>query len=303
MRRLTLLLLAVPLAAQQAPAARDRLLESDRAASEAVASHGVYLGLPAHLADDVVLVWPGAAVLQGSSAISRFLRGQRSVVLARISWQPLHLELAADSTLALEWGVATVDRVASATLPATHRIGRFLAAWKPIDGRWQLSALAFSSLQNGGETVWVDSLGLREWPLLRSSGPVGKFIAADSSFAARAGNAGVANAFSRWAAPDAVTFSASGELAMGRAAIAAGFAGDANHWSWGAAVAAGASTDGSLGWTVGQAVIVGKDRYSKSKYLTLWRRLPNGGVRYFSDGGNGKPSCAPGRSGGRDRHL
>ncbi|MES2305490.1 MAG: hypothetical protein V4558_08280 [Gemmatimonadota bacterium] len=287
MRRLALLLLAAPLAAQS-PSAHERLLEADHATSDAVYTTGAAAALPAALTDDAVLVWPGAAVLKGAPAVTRFLGLQKAVVGAKISWQTQHLEVSRDSSLGLAWGVAIIDRAAGAGLPGSHRIARFLAAWKPVNGAWRISALAFSGLLNGAETVWGDSLGVKEWPLLPSTGAAAKFIAADSSFAALAGKEGAGKAFGYWATPDAVTFSASGELTMGPRSIAAGFDGDANHWSWGA-VAAGASTDGTLGWTVGQAVIAGKDRSSKSKYLTLWRRDANGSVRFISDGGNGRP--------------
>lgn len=290
MRRFTLLLtMALPLAAQEAPPTlRERLLERDHTAAEAVYTKGIVAGLPLHLSDDAVLVWPGAAVLRGPTAISRFLGSQRSAIGARLTWQTLHLETSRDSSLALAWGVAVIDREASVGLPATHRIGRFLAAWKPVGGDWRITALAFSGLLNSAETVWSDSLGPREWPLLPSTSVARTFIAADSSFATMAGKVGAGKAFGHWAAPDAVTFSGSGELTMGARAIEASFAGDANRWSWGA-VAAGASQDGTLGWTVGQAVIAGEERVSKSKYLTLWRRQRDGRVRYFSDGGNGRP--------------
>lgn len=253
-----------PLAAQTAvPTARERLLVADHAAAEAVAIHGVLAGLPPQLSDDAVLVWPGAAVLQGGSNIISFLAAQHSVVGARISWQPLHITLAQDSSLALVWGVAVVDREASSAFPATHRIGRFLAALRPVNGNWKIAALAFSGLLSGAETLWSDSLGAREWPLLRSVGAARHFIAADSAFAAMAGRFGAGKAFAFWAASDAVTFSGTGELSIGPAAIGAGFDGDASHWAWGA-VAAGASLDGSLGWTVGQAVITGKGPDGKS---------------------------------------
>ena len=201
--------------------------------------------------------------------------------------------LAPDSSLALVWGVAVVDREASSSFPATHRIGRLLAAWRPVRGSWEIGALAFSGLLRGAETLWSDSLGAREWPLLRSVGAARHFIAADSAFAAMAGMIGAGKAFTFWASSDAVTFSGTGELSIGPAAIGAGFVGDANHWAWGA-VAAGASLDGSLGWTVGQAVITGqgpdgKALVSRSKYLTLWQRQRDGSVRFISDGGNGRP--------------
>ena len=100
-------------------------------------------------------------------------------------------------------------------------------------------------------------------------------------------------AFAEWAAPDAVTFAASGELNVGPARIGAALAGDASDWQWGA-VAAGAAADGSLGWTVGQATITSKSgtgapEVYRGKYLTLWRRMPDGAIRFIADGGSPRP--------------
>lgn len=288
MRPLLLLIgVAAPLAAQHptAAAARDGVLERAQAASEASYTPGIAVALPAYLSSDAVVLWPGAAVLRGSAQASRFLAAQPSLQGARITWQAMHLEVSDDATLAVMWGGAVVDRPANASSQAAHRTARFLAAWKPLAGEWRITAIAFTGLLNGAETVWNDSLGVRELPMLPSTGAAMVFIAADSTFAAMAGREGAQRAFRHW---DAVTFSGSGELSIGRDAIGAGFEGDDNHWEWGA-VASGASADGSLGWTVGQAVIAGKQRSSKSKYLTLWRREKDGSVRFLSDGGNGRP--------------
>jgi hypothetical protein len=60
-------------------------------------------------------------------------------------------------------------------------------------------------------------------------------------------------------------------------------------WSW-HPVVAGAASDGSMGWTVGEAVITAADGHSgPSKYLTVWKRLGDGTIRYYTDGGNGRP--------------
>ncbi|MES2125400.1 MAG: hypothetical protein V4503_12005 [Gemmatimonadota bacterium] len=283
-------LLVAPLAAQQSPAAaaRELVLERAQAASEASYATGIATALPVYLSIDAAVLWPGAGVLRGSTQVGRFFAAQTSLEGARITWQAMHLEISDDATLALMWGAAVVDRPTLGKVPATHRIARFLAAWQPVSGEWRIAALAFAGLLNGAETVWNDSLGERELPMLPSTGVGGAFIAADSAFAAEAARAGAQRAFTHWAAADAVTFSGTGELSIGRDAIGRGFEGDANQWSWGA-VAAGASADGSLGWTAGQAVIAGKQRTSKSKYLTLWRREKDGSVHFLSDGGNGRP--------------
>ena len=53
---------------------------------------------------------------------------------------------------------------------------------------------------------------------------------------------------------------------------------------------AGASDDGSMGWTVGEAVITAADGHSgPSKYLTVWKRQADGAIRFVTDGGNGRP--------------
>jgi hypothetical protein len=126
--------------------------------------------------------------------------------------------------------------------------------------------------------------------MLRAVGRAARFIAADSAFAADAGINGTQHAFTTWAAPDGMTFAFSGEFNMGPQRIGAVFAGNTAHWEWGP-VAAGASSDGTLGWTVGQATITptGGGIPVRSKYLTLWRRMPDGTIRFIADGGNARP--------------
>ena len=102
-------------------------------------------------------------------------------------------------------------------------------------------------------------------------------------------------AFASWAAPDAVTFGGSGELVRGPEAIQANLSGGpASRWTW-APVAVVGAEDGSLGATVGEAVIT-VDRPGRtvetfhSKYLTAWRRDPSGAVRFVADAGNARPA-------------
>ena len=300
MKRCTGILLAFvatvgELHAQSEPAvtARTALLAADRALTANVAGQSFASAVPDAMTGSAVLVWPAAAVVRGPAIVRQLLAVQPGLAGARISWQPLHVEVAADGSLGLIWGVIALDRDTGVARTPSPRLGRFLAAWRRGGAAWKIEALAVNGVVPAAEARWLEGLGPVDLPALRSTGPAGRFVAADSIFAARAGVKGAAVAFPEWAAPDAVTFAASGELNVGPMRIGAALAGDASDWKWGA-VAAGAAGDGSLGWTVGQATITSKstsgatDVY-KGKYLTLWRRLPGGTIRFIADGGSARP--------------
>lgn len=293
MRRLVLaLLLTLPvrrdLGAQLT--SRAALLEADRDLSAALFASGPRTALPAALGDNAVLLWPWAAVMRGGVVATRFFASQALFEDSHMSWQPLHVEISTDTTLALLFGVATLDRSASPPFPAIHRIGRYLAAWQQTDGHWKLAALSVVNLIAGGEVLWSDRFGPRDLPQLHVTGPATACVAADSNFAADAATGEVSQAFRKWAASDAVTFAGTGELNIGPDKIGQVFAGNAARWAW-STVAADASVDGSLGWTVGQATVTlaGRGVPSKSKFLTLWRRMPDGAIRFIADGGNPRP--------------
>jgi ketosteroid isomerase-like protein len=288
--------LAGGLPAQSGPAVTPHatLLAADRALAARVAAEPFATAVADALSGSGVLVWPAAAVVSGPAVVRQLLATQPGLAGARISWQPLHVEVAADGSLGLIWGVIALARDTGTTRTTVPRLGRFLAAWRREGTTWKIEALAVNGIVPAAEANWVNGvLGPAELSLLRSTGPAGRFVASDSVFAARAGAKGAAVAFAEWAAPDAVTFAGSGELNAGPARIRAALTGDDSDWKWGA-VAAGASGDGSLGWTVGQATITSKtasgapDVY-KGKYLTLWRRLSDGTIRFIADGGNVRP--------------
>jgi len=180
-----------------------------------------------------VLVWPAAAVVRGPAIVRQLLAVQPGLAGARISWQPLHVEVAADGSLGLIWGVIALDRDTGVARTPSPRLGRFLAAWRRGGAAWKIEALAVNGVVPAAEARWLEGLGPVDLPALRSTGPAGRFVAADSIFAARAGVKGAAVAFPEWAAPDAVTFAASGELNVGPMRIGAALAGDASDWKWG----------------------------------------------------------------------
>jgi ketosteroid isomerase-like protein len=270
--------------------ARDELIAADRNLSDALFAHGPISTLPASLGEDGMLVWPSAPVIRGGAAATRFFAGQPLFEDSHLSLQPLRVEIAADTTLAVLYGVSTLDRLAAPPFSAIHRIGRYLAAWTRTKGIWRLAAVSIVSLIANDEVLWSDRLGARELPTIRSTGPAAAFIAADSLFSADANDGAMAQALAKWAAPDGVTFGGTGELNIGPARIRAALSGNTAHWRWGT-VAAGVSSDGTLGWTVGQATITpaGGGAPTKTKYLTLWQRMPDGTIKFVADGGNGRP--------------
>lgn len=281
------LLLTFPLAAQQ-PSAREAVLAADRHLLEAVQRQGVAVALPAAMAKDALLNWPGLAPVVGPGNSRRALEAQPGIARMRWAWQPLRVELSPDGSLALIWGTMARERPSDGSGGPELRLGKYLAVWVPEGDGWRLQALAIAGLFPSSEGRWTPALGPRELPPLRSRGVVGPFVAADSIFASDATREGAAVAFGRWAAPDATIFGGTGELVVGPRAIRSFLQDDRSTWEW-VPVAAGASHDGTLGWTAGQATISGTAGVTRSKYLTFWMRQPNGQVRFFADGGSARP--------------
>jgi hypothetical protein len=128
-----------------------------------------------------------------------------------------------------------------------------------------------------------------------TAGPGAPFAAADRAFAHMARDSGAAAAFGNFAAPTGLTFSGTGEIVTGASFIRARMEESRRRstWVW-APLFAGGSTDDGLGYTIGEATIVStSDRDTKTfytKYLTVWRRMPNGEVRFVVDGGNERPA-------------
>lgn len=280
MTSLLLLLAAPPLAAQSQ---RAILVRSDRALADSSWNHGLRQAIGAGAVEGVVLLWPDAPVVQGKKSVG-LVRALDSV---RVTWQPIGAELASDSTLGVSWGVS----IAEARSAAAPVVGRYIATWRREAAgdswAWRLAALMITDAPPTPSFAFDASLPL-ELPPLAATGAAAPFVTADLDFARLAGDSGAAVAFERWAAPDAHMFAGGGMLVEGPKAIARVMSAPAT-WKW-HPVAAGGASDGSMGWTVGEAVITAADGHSgPSKYLTVWKRQADGLVRYFTDGGNGRP--------------
>lgn len=266
----------------QSASPAEALIARERAVVEASGRDGFAAAIGAALAPDGALLWGGAPVVHGAGPVKALLAAQRPLDSLRLSWQPLGVEAAKDGSLGITWGLIAIGR--DGTAP---RFGRYIAAWRPDGGSWVLAALVAIGIYPPAQTVQPD--GPVTLPAQPAAGPAASFIAADLAFAKLAGEQGASVAFSRYAAPDAITMGP--VLNRGPKAIGEAFeGGPPTKWSW-HPVLAGASTGGDLGWTIGEAIIAPEGSApAYTKYLTIWRKEPGGAVRYLIDGGNARPA-------------
>ena len=176
-------------------------------------------------------------------------------------------------------------------------LGRYLMAWYRQPNGWDLGAFALAEVPGFPPAMVPDSLTLRgpEAILTVGEGDARPYVMADLAFADSAGRATASEAFRHWAAPDGVTFESGGILHRGPEEIAGSLKGmDGTRWAR-RPMAAGAATDGSLGWTAGEVSVSlpgqgGRpDRVIRSTYLTLWQRQPDGSLKFIADGGGDRP--------------
>lgn len=277
----TLALFASPASTQTGV---DALLAAERAVAEASVRDGFAGAILGALAREGSILWPGAPVVSGAEPVRRLLSAQRLLDSVRIGWSPLAVELSSDGTLGVTWGAAVAVR------SGAPQLGRYIAAWHNERGTWKLAALVTFGIVPAVGTTLPPDIGPLRKPPLAPTGSAGPFIAADLGFAKLAGDSGAAVAFETFAAPEAVTFGG-GILNRGPAAIRRSLeGGPPTTWKW-APVLAGAAASGDLGWTIGESEITPSGSPPRpGKYLTIWRRLPDGGVNYLTDGGNPRPA-------------
>jgi ketosteroid isomerase-like protein len=277
-------------ASAQAPSPRASLIQADHAASQAVLHHGIIDGLNGVLDDGAVFLYEGAPVTSGKERIIRLLTAQRSLIPLRMQWFPVIIAISQDGDLGVTSGATTIAVSGQPADSALH-FGHYIAAWRRVEnGPWRIVAL----LENG--LADPDSLVLPE-PWRSDAGPVAisapgrPFAQADLEFARLAADSGAPLAFYRWAAPDVTTPPGTGIMVVGPAAMRARMEGGPlarAAWEW-HPVWGAAAESGDLAVTVGLSKIsTGSDAYI-GKYLTVWRRQPDGSVRFILDSGNDRP--------------
>jgi ketosteroid isomerase-like protein len=276
-----------------AKAARDALLQADRSLSASAQSKGFADGVADALAGDALFLYEGAPIVAGRAKVLGLLKSQPGLSGLRVQWQPLVAIVSTDGSLGATWGVTAIS---SAGKPdSALRFAKYISTWRRgPGGAWQLAAHVDMGLSSEAAVL---SPNLKENstvsgnPLAGAGAP---FAKADIDFAKLAAASGAPVAFGAFAAPDAATLPGSGEIIVGPPAIRARMLESpvaAATWDWRPVYSEGAAS-GDLGFTVGEATIKipgpnGVTDYH-SKYLTVWRRQPDGSARFVVDGGNGR---------------
>jgi len=280
-------LLQAQISKNERQARHDQLIAADRAVADTAMALGFAEAIARAGAPELVLVYPGAPVVAGLDAVRQLLEAQAPLKALTLRWVPLYAEVSSDGSFGVSYGVTGI---ASSEAPPAGplRFGKYLSAWKRVGDGWRMVGHAEVGLLPPGLYTAPSGFAPPALTALPASGPVAVFARADLQFAALAGKQGAPSAFAAFAAPDAVTFAGSGELARGPAAIRQWLGEDESAWSW-RPVAGGGAPD--LGFTVGESVIAPRGEAPfYGKYLTLWRREPGGAIRYISDGGNARPA-------------
>jgi ketosteroid isomerase-like protein len=280
-----LLASAIPAAAQMDLfAARESLRAADHAASAAAETRGLAEGLMPHLADSADVLIPGAVLVRGRESAATALRTS-PFAETRLKLAPVRIDVSADGRSGYTYGGAT-RFAADSSSPA-----RYIAYWIREGVEWKIAAFHYNL---SPEPVTPPPAGFFPEPAATGISHVEADVAAalrqimqaDRDFAALAAAQNPGVAFATFAAPDGALLG--GEY--GPEAIRAAFAGGGGTLEWGPVAGAMAAT-GDLGYTVGTAVRRGADgRVGYTKYLTVWRRQPNGAWRWVVDGGNPRPA-------------
>jgi len=286
---LALVAIGTPLAAQRA-SAHAALLAADSALAATVGRDGLGAALPPAMTDDAHLLEAGQPLLGGRAAIARFLAADAATGAIRFSWRAIRADLSADGRVGYTMGYGPMRVRGDSTVP-----GGYAIAWRRgADGRWQVRAflrapvrVALDSAPAGFGTPAAAHVEIAGATAARTRDEV---MAADVAFAGTAVQRGAGEAFGAWAAPDAAMLSGT----FGPEAIRAAFAGGPpTSYRWAPVDGEGAAS-GELGWTVGtarvEATVDGKPRVNHTKYLTVWKRQPDGSWRWVFDGGNGSPA-------------
>lgn len=279
-------------------AERAALLAADRAHAAASAA-SLVAGFPAALADDAVFLYPGQPIAHGRDAAAALLASLPEPAGRTMTWRPVLAGVSADGTRGYTVGYG--ERRGMTESSGSPWI-KYISYWKKSDaGRWQVAAWALSGSEPGapadapaGCASPASTSSTRAVSASVSTADAGSAARdavrrADSSFAALAARAGAAEAFGTWVADDGVSLGRGAALTCGREAVRRAFDAVAPGALVWAPRVADAAASGDLGFTVGVATIRSEATSHNSKYLTVWKKQPDGQWRFVADGGNAMP--------------
>jgi ketosteroid isomerase-like protein len=284
-------------AAPPRTALRDSLMAADRARSSEAARDGLETAALAWLDDSVVYLRAGATVVYGRDATRPILAFDAAAGAFR-NWQPIGGEIARDGRTGFTFGVATVVPPASdgVGVPGGVRLDRYIAFWRRSPtGSWRIVVYAEMGSPTLPTSVSVPATE-RFVRMLKGGrkAAASAAIRADSAFAAAGERDGLTTAFSTYVAPGGVLF-ANGELVVGPDQVREFYRAqpEGSTLNWQPVFADGAES-GELAVTVGESVFTGRGSTGAvvqrfGKYITVWRRQPDGSWKFLADGGNASP--------------
>jgi ketosteroid isomerase-like protein len=257
------------------------------------AAHADARSIAASATDDVRFLAGAMRIVGGRGELASTLDSLSGHSLARLRWNAVRVDVSSDGGSGYTLGYGTREGP-DGSVPV-----RYIAFWKRAsEGHWSVAALALvrgsaatsTEAPHGCETPAAErALAFAPRSGETDGAPV---IDADARFAARAAESGPGPAFLAFIADDGISLGGAGLMGCGPAALAHTFDGFApGDLTWQPRfgyVAAG----GDLGFTVGVAKIRGAAGTTTSKYLTIWKRQPDGGWRFVADGGSDAPPDA-----------
>lgn len=266
---------------------RASLIATANAVSRHIQTRGIPDALGNAFTSKTLFLSSRVNTIQGRDAAVDFLRND-PIAPSALDWEVIFADVSSDGTQGYTWsqGSFTIDiGTGATTFP-----GFFLIYWRRGDGgAWRIEAMTYNA---GGPQVGPlpDGFGTpntRESPSF--PGSVQRLRQAirntDQNFADASVRRGSGPAFEKFAAPNAIIVG--GPLVFGPADIGVANASGPNDViNWGPRFS-DVSASGDLGFTVGDATfdIEGLGQIF-TKYLTVWRRQPDGRWRYVADLGN-----------------
>jgi ketosteroid isomerase-like protein len=271
---------------------RDELLAADRAFAAASAASNVVDALPAMLTPDALFVF-GPQYLVGAAAVHDALAANPANLATVQRWDPVRADVSSDGTVGYTSGYIELLLPSGAVVP-----GKYLAFWRrDAAGVWKVAAYKRGGRPAGPVSLvppagfeTPDSRHERYVPNTDPASTRAAVMAVDQSFSDLASAIGTGEAFARFVAPDGAGFGGFAPFSYGAAELAASYGpyvAGALVWSpeAGEAAASGDFAFTSGGFQVrdpgpgGTWTVIGA-----GKYLTIWRRQPNGPWRFVMDG-------------------
>lgn len=275
------------------------LIAADAAWSARAQSRPSGVALADMLDADALVLSRGREVLRGAQA-KRALASDSTAKL-RQRWTPVRAEASADGSRGYTFGV--YELLTSADSVA--HVGKYLAWWRRDGGgAWRVHAYVRVSRPAGAPELGVP----RGFDRVRTgtvrtktsrTAMLAEVRAADRAFSEQ-GKQGLARAFRDWATPDAAMLGSGNEFIWGPTEIEKSFDGfpPTMTLTWAPTYADGAAS-GDLAMTIGRGLLADtatpSDAPSERRYLTIWRRMPDGRWRFVNDGGTAGPASAPSR--------